>query len=408
MLVGLILTSMGRASAWGLPGSLLNRSFNYLLSRAIRSGSGAFVAQKLAGIMSSSQGDGLASQMILYSLDRQVKDSFLPPHARGAAELLLNEVALMPTAQRLDEAREYINRLTAFPWARKAQGVLDLEALKRNLDLQISGFDEAKQSVVDLMALRMEGMSGGHVLCLVGPPAAGKTHFAREVSRALKLPMLTVCVAGMNDPDHFFKGFSRSYARSHPGWFVEKLSHPKVRVCNPVVIIDEIDKSPVDSQRGSVKTILLEAFDPEQNHEFSDHYLNVGIDLSSVFFIATANYEDQIPRELKSRMHIVRMGEYTIEQKCEIIKKHLWDQIMKDSKRLSEPVKKTLDFHKDKIVYAVCEAVIKGDVDIREARRLMKVHIARIIRTSRVSNRNNGSPKVGISKLRRRFFSDAV
>ena len=216
--------------------------------------------------------------------------------------------------------RNYIEWLLDIPWSKTTEDRKDLKKVREILDSSHYGFENVKERVIEYLAVKQNtNNSRSPIICFVGPPGVGKTTFAKNIAKSLNRKVAKISLGGVNDEAEII-GHRRTYIGSAPGLIIQGMK--KAGVKNPVFIIDEIDKMTKDI-KGDPASSLLEVLDKEQNKYFVDHYIEEEFDLSSVLFIATANYLDQIPEELRDRLEIIELSSYTEFEKLDIAKNHL-------------------------------------------------------------------------------------
>jgi len=256
----------------------------------------------------------------LDDLKKRIDNAGLSKEALAKASVELNKLKQMsPMSAEATVVRSYIDWLVNVPWTAASKVRLDLARAEDILDADHYGLEEVKDRILEFLAVqkRVKKLKGP-VLCLVGPPGVGKTSLAESIARATNRKFVRMALGGVRDEAEI-RGHRRTYIGSMPGRLIQKLS--KVGVRNPLFLLDEIDKMGND-MRGDPASALLEVLDPEQNHNFNDHYLEVDYDLSDVMFLCTANSMD-IPAPLLDRMEIIRLPGYTEDEKVNIAIKYL-------------------------------------------------------------------------------------
>ncbi|HET98695.1 MAG TPA: endopeptidase La [Desulfurivibrio alkaliphilus] len=267
------------------------------------------VIQKEMGVKDEAASD-------LMELEKRIKAKKLPQNALEKVEHEFKKLKLMPgMSAEATVVRNYIDCILSLPWQERSDSSLDIAAAEQILNEDHYGLDKPKERILEYLAVKSQvAKLKGPILCLVGPPGVGKTSICKSVARAMGRDFVRLSLGGVRDEAEI-RGHRRTYIGAMPGKILRSMQRAKV--VNPVLCLDEVDKMSADF-RGDPAAALLEVLDPEQNHSFSDHYLDLEYDLSDVFFITTANTLAGIPAPLQDRMEIIRLSGYTEEDKVNI------------------------------------------------------------------------------------------
>ncbi|MEX0624544.1 endopeptidase La [Saccharospirillum sp.] len=290
-------------------------------------------------------------------LASKIDNAGMPKEALDKAKAELNKLKMMsPMSAESSVVRNYLDWMISVPWSKKSRVRHDLKRAQEVLEEDHYGLEEVKKRILEYLAVQQRVKKvKGPVLCLVGPPGVGKTSLGQSIARATNRKFVRMALGGVRDESEM-RGHRRTYIGSMPGKVVQKLG--KVGVRNPLFLLDEIDKMGMD-HRGDPASALLEILDPEQNHTFNDHYLEVDYDLSDVMFICTANSMN-IPGPLLDRMEIIRIPGYTEDEKVAIAEKYLLPKQLKANGLKPNELNLTSEAIFDLIRYYSREAGVRG------------------------------------------------
>ncbi|MDH1630859.1 endopeptidase La [Pseudomonas mosselii] len=302
-------------------------------------------------------GDGDEGHNEVEELKKRIDAAGLPKDALAKAQAELNKLKQMsPMSAEATVVRSYLDWLVQVPWKAQSKVRLDLAKAEEILDADHYGLEEVKERILEYLAVQKRVKKiRGPVLCLVGPPGVGKTSLAESIAAATNRKFVRMALGGVRDEAEI-RGHRRTYIGSMPGRLIQKMT--KVGVRNPLFLLDEIDKMGSD-MRGDPASALLEVLDPEQNHNFNDHYLEVDYDLSDVMFLCTSNSMN-IPPALLDRMEVIRLPGYTEDEKINIAVKYLVPKQVKANGLKKDELEVDVSAIRDIIRYYTREAGVRG------------------------------------------------
>lgn len=278
-------------------------------------------------------GEGAESAADRY--EKQLSELVAPDEVKKQIEKEIRRLRSNPMeGPESKVSQNYIETLLEMPWEKRTEEHVSIKAAKEELDKDHYGLEKVKEQVLEFLAVRQlqmkqpESKKGGRILCLVGPPGTGKTSIARSIASALNRNYVRISLGGVHDEAEI-RGHRRTYVAAMPGRIAQAIK--KAGVINPLMLLDELDKMGSDQLHGDVSSAMLEVLDPEQNATFTDHYLEVPLDLSDVLFVATANSLQTIPQPLLDRMEVIEVSSYTQREKYQIAKRFLLPKQIKEN-----------------------------------------------------------------------------
>ena len=290
---------------------------------------------------------------------------------------LVNEVKKFDytneASPEISQIRTYLDLVLDLPFGVKSKDETDLEKIKEGLDATHFGLDKVKDRILEYIAVKRRNKDlRSPIICLVGPPGVGKTSLAMGIAKSLQKEFYKISVGGLNDSSEL-NGHRRTYIGSSPGKIIQALK--KCGTCNPLILIDEIDKM-VKDHKGDPASVLLDILDPEQNSMFIDNYVEEPFDLSEVMFILTANYEEDIPEALYDRLEVIELSSYTEFEKLDIAKEYLIPNIYKEHLVCSKEIKFTND-----IILEIINRYTK-EAGVRDLQRNLSTIVRKIVTKS--------------------------
>ncbi|MDO8346891.1 MAG: endopeptidase La [Rugosibacter sp.] len=330
-------------------------------------------------------------------LEKKIKAAGMSKEALTKANAEMKKLKLMsPMSAEASVVRNYIETLVGLPWRKKSRISKDLSLAEKTLDKDHYGLERVKERIIEYLAVQQRvDKVKAPILCLVGPPGVGKTSLGQSVAKATNRKFIRMALGGVRDEAEI-RGHRRTYIGSMPGKILQSMT--KVGVKNPLFLLDEVDKMGQDF-RGDPSSALLEVLDPEQNHTFQDHYIEVDFDLSDVMFVATANTLN-IPHALLDRMEVIRLAGYTEDEKVNIAMRYLLSKQMKNNGIKTNELTVTEDALRDIVRYYTREAGVRAlEREISKiCRKVVKSLVMRPRKNKIVVNAKNIDKYLGVRR----------
>ena len=363
------------------------------LTRAQREG---FLREQMRQIRRE-LGDQTEDDDPVAELRERIEDLDLPEEAQAEALKQLRRLEhLNPESTEASNVRSYLEWICDLPWNIETDDELDVQQAETILDDDHYGLKEVKERILEYLSVRQKNPNlKGPILCLVGPPGVGKNSIGKSIARALGREFSRIALGGMRDEAEI-RGHRRTYVGAMPGRIIQAMK--LAGTINPVIMLDELDKVGADF-RGDPASALLEVLDPEQNHSFRDHYINLPFDLSKVLFLANANLPDPIPSALRDRLEIIRIPGYTAREKTQIAKRYIVDRqatqngLTEDEIRITMPaIRALIEGHTREAGLRELERKI-GTICHKVARRIVSGEMTRTTITPKSLKRYLGPPR---------------
>ena len=358
--------------------NILEQKIDDEVKRSINESQKEYYLREKMKAIQEELGDKAKKESDIELLRDKIKEAKMPKTVEEKALNELNRYMSTPsTSPESGIIRTYLDFLIALPWQRYSEDLDDIVKAKEILDEDHYGLEKVKNRILEYLAVKiMTKKNPQTILCLVGPPGVGKTSLAKSIARALNKTFVKMSLGGVKDESEI-RGHRRTYIGALPGRILQSLKRAGTN--NPVMLLDEIDKMSSD-YKGDPTSAMLEVLDAEQNFAFSDNYLEEPYDLSKVFFIATANYLENIPEPLRDRIEIVEVSSYTEYEKYEIARRHLLSKQLKANGLAKELFNIT-----DQAIYRIIQEYTR-EAGVRELERLLGTIVRKSIKNILMDN----------------------
>ena len=368
----------------------LEKEIEQEVSKQLDESQKEYVLREKIRVIKEELGDVNDKEDEVDNLKKEIESLDCPIKVRKRLLTELNRYSSFnPNSPEIGIVRTYIDWLLKLPWNKFTKDTGDLNKVKKSLDSTHYALDSVKERILEYLAVKQNTNDlTSPIICLVGPPGVGKTTLAKSIANSLKRKYTKISVGGVNDEAEIV-GHRRTYIGAAPGLIIQGMK--KAGTSNPVFIIDEIDKMTKDI-KGDPASSLLEVLDKEQNNNFVDHYIEEEFDLSNVMFIATANYIEQIPSELRDRLEIIELSSYTEYEKLDIAKNYIIKKLLEEHGLKEEEVS-----FSNEVIFTIIRNYTK-EAGVRELERMIATILRKVVK-DKVLNKESKAYKITESNI---------